>query len=133
MRAKRKGELGSALIELTCALFVVTLGVLGVLQMYSVGMDKTNAVNEYAIALRAVDNELETLRTLPFEELSNGKHPFRSRTPELERLVRAAGTVTVTDYPGVQGLKEVHVFLRWTGEHGRIIEKQLTTLISKKR
>jgi len=124
---------GSAHLEMLCALFVLTVGALGAIQMHVRGMDGIKAVNEYGIALRALNNELETLRALPFSALENGSHSFRSRTPELERLVRPKGVCVIKDCAGVPDLKEVQVSLRWTGEHGRLIEKQLTTLIAKKR
>ena len=130
-----KRDAGFSLIELTCALFIVTLGVFGIIQMYLVGMDKTRAVNEYAVAFQALNNEIETLRALPFEAFEEGKDlPFRSETPALERLVHARGTVTVVDRTAeTPGLKQVRARLRWTGEHGRIIEKHVTTLIARKR
>ncbi len=124
---------GSAHIEMLCALFVITVGALGAIQMHVRGMDGTKAVNEYGIALRALNNELETLRATPFNALENGHHPFRSQTPELERLVRPKAVCSIKDCTGVPELKEVQVSLRWTGGHGRLIEKQLTTLIAKKR
>mgnify|MGYP001496035593 CR=1 FL=1 len=126
---------GFSLFELTCALFVITTGIFGVIQLYTLGLDKTKAANEYAIARTAIDNEIETLRALPFDELKNGRtESFRSRTPALEKLVNAKGIVVITDRTGdTRGLKQVEVILRWKGEYGRLIEKSMTTLISKKR
>ncbi len=131
-RTRRRGF---SLIELTCALFVVTVGVFGALQLYTVGLTKMKTVDEYAVALRVLNNEVETLRALPFAELQPAtKIPFRSHTPEGERLVNATGTVTITDRSeGGARLREVFVRLRWTGEYGRTIDKSLTTLIAEKR
>lgn len=133
--SRRRPRSGFSLIELTCALFVITTGIFGVIQLYTLGLDKTKAANEYAIARTAIDNELETLRALPFEELKSGTaKSFRSRTPALEKLVNAKGIVVITDRTGdTRGLKQVEVILRWKGEYGRLIEKSMTTLIARKR
>ena len=125
---------GATLVELVVALAVVTVGLFGVLQSYLVAMDKTRVANEYYIATRALSNEIETLRGLPFEELADGPgQPFRSRTPELERLVQAEATVSIVDRSGAtHGLKLVRAQLRWRGDNGRRIEKQLVSLIANR-
>ena len=122
---------GIALVELVTALFVLTAGLFGAMQMYHFCLSKTRALNESALALHTLANELETVRALPFAELKNGEAlPFRSRTPALEELVNAEGTVRIEDY--APGLKQVTVRIRWTGEHGRTVAKQLVTLIADK-
>ena len=129
-----KDRAGLTLIELIAALFVLTVGMFGVIQMYHFGLDKMRALNEYAIAMRAIQNEVETLRSVPFSQLDNtDSGQFRSETPELAMLVNATPTVSITDYDGGRKrLKQVTVSLRWTGEHGRTIEKKVTTLIADK-
>jgi len=132
---QQRPRAGFSLFELTCALFVITAGIFGVIQLYTLGLNKTKAANEYAIARTAIDNELEPLRAFPFDELKCGTaESFRSRTPALEKLVNAKGIVVITDRAGdTRGLKEIEVILRWKGEYGRIIEKSMTTLIARKR
>ncbi len=132
-RRNRRSTRGAALVELTCAIFIITVGVFGALQMYTLALTGAKVANEYSIAGRVLINEIETLRGSPFESLAAGKSPFRSQTPEMDRLVRASGTVEIMEYPGVPDLKSVRVALRWVGEHGRVVEKQLNTLIAKKR
>jgi len=129
-----KDRAGTTLIELVAALFVITIGLFGVIEMYHFGINKMQALNEYKIALRAVQNEIETLRALPFSELRNTDDgDFRSETPEVATLVNAMPAVTITDYAGTESrLKHVAVSLKWTGEHGRTIEKKVTTLIADK-
>ena len=129
-----KDRAGTTLIELVAALFVITIGLFGVIEMYHFGIDKMHALNEYKIAMRAVQNEIETLRALPFSELRNTDDgDFRSETPEVATLVNATPEVIITDYTGTENrLKHVEVSLKWTGEHGRTIEKRVTTLIADK-
>jgi len=124
------GNGGFSLMELTAALFVLSVGLLGAIQMYHVGVDKTRVLGEKAIAAAAIQNELETLRAAPFSALTNTEEgTFRSETPGLARLVNATGRVMIAD-EDCPGLKRVTVSIRWTGEHGRTIEQSVTTLIA---
>ena len=124
---------GYALLELTTALVIMAVGLFGVFQMFYFGIDKGHAVQEHRIALRAIENEMETLRALPFGELNAAvERSFVSETPELESLVGAAASVSIADLPEWDGrLKEVRVRVVWVGENGRVIAKQVTTLIAK--
>ncbi len=130
---RRNHRAGVSLVELMCALFVITAGIMGSMQMYMIAMDKTRAVQEAAIAVQALLNETETLRALPFKDIVAGDHVFQSDTPEVERLKDAVCRVRVTNR-GEQGvaLKELDVGIRWRGEHGRLIEKRIVTLIAEK-
>jgi len=129
-----KNQSGMSLIELTAALFVLTVGMFGVIQMYHFGLNKMHALNETTVAMHAIQNEIETLRSLPFPELHNtDKGSFVSETPELSRLVNAKPNVTITDYAEAsKRLKHITVSITWTGENGRTIQKSVTTLIADK-
>jgi len=128
------GECGLSLLELVAAIFVLTVGVMAVIQSQFVVLDKMRDVNEYHVATRALVNELEYLRALPFEGLAAGEGlPFRSVTPALERLHAAEGRVTIHPRAqGLPGLNEVMVQIRWRGEHGRWIEKRMDTLVARR-
>ncbi len=125
---------GFTLLEVCVALAILTVGMIGVIQMYFFGLDKLRTVNEAAIARTLVQNEIEYLRALPFSELKNGYfESFTSQSLKDAGLLNAVGSVSVRDVPGFEGrLKEVQVALRWTGEYGRVIEQQATTLIAEK-
>ena len=130
-----KNQSGVTLIELTAALFVLMVGMFGVIQMYHFGLGKMHALNESAVAMRAIQNEVETLRSLPFSQLRNtDSGHFASETPALSKLMNATRSVRINDFPqGPEGLKEVTVSIKWTGENGRTIEKNVTTLIGDRR
>ena len=131
---ERDGRSGFSLLELTTALFVLTLGLFGAVQMFQLGLAKMRVVNEAGIAVRAVQNEIETLRSLPFSELGDVQSgPFISETPETANLVNASTSVSIRDYGEPEtALKEVTVRIVWAGEHGRTIKKVQTTLIADK-
>jgi Tfp pilus assembly protein PilV len=130
-----KNQRGTSLIELTAALFVLTVGMFGVIQMYHFGLNKMHALNETTVAVQALQNEIETLRSVPFSELRNtDKGRFVSETPALSRLVNAKPAVTITDYgDSSKRLKRITVSITWTGENGRTIQKTVTTLIADKK
>ena len=132
MSVRRKSHGGFTMLELTAALFILTVGLFGVISMYQFGIAKMHAINESAVAMSAIQNEIETLRSIPFAEIENVENaPFRSSTPITAKLVNATPTVTISDYgEPSRSLKKVTVALIWTGEHGRTIEKRITTLIS---
>ena len=122
------------MLELMAALFVLSVGLFGAVQMYHVGTGKLKALHETSIALAAIENEMETLRALPFAALQNTDNgPFLSETPALAQLVKPVPKVVIANYsPDCPGLKQVTVSVRWIGEHGRTIEKSVTTLIADK-
>ena len=123
---------GFTLVELTCALFVISVGLFGVIHIYMRGMEKMNAINEYETALCALNNEMETLRATPWDSLEPGEGlPFQSETPDMERLHLAEARTCIAVESGSAVLKRVTVRICWTGEHGRRIEKELTTLIAR--
>lgn len=130
IRSKPNGK-GFALLELIFALFIVTAGMFGVIQMYLLGLDKTKALSEYTLAMEAVQNEMETLRAMPPGSLVPvSKGEFMTRPRALDDLMNAQGTVSIEKVKGTPGLKEISVRLVWTGEKGRRIEKGLTTLVA---
>ncbi len=123
---------GFSLIELTCAMAVVSIGLGGVLHIYLHGIEKMRAVDEYETALCVLNNEIETLRAQSWDALEPGAGlPFRS-APLIEGLHLAETQVTIQDaFNGQPGLKQATARIRWIGEHGRPIEKELTTLIAQ--
>ena len=125
---------GFALMEATAALFVAAVGLFGVFQMYDYGAQTLRTIQEHTIASRALQNEVESLRGLPFERLEPGTRlDFVSATPEAARLFRAKAWVDILDREEAGGeLLQVTVSLRWTGEHGRRIKRTVTTLIARK-
>lgn len=122
---------GFSLVELTCALAVVSIGLGSVIHVYLRGIEKMRAIDEYETALCVLNNELETLRAQPWDALEPGDAlPFRS-APHIEGLRLAETWAAIEDASGGDaGLKQVTARIRWIGEHGRRIEKELTTFIA---
>lgn len=127
---KRGEARGFSLLELSTAMFVLGIGMAGVFVSFYRGIDGIKATQESHIAMRTLENEIEYRRSLPFDEMTAGaEETFLSRTPESDRLVNAARTVTIE--AAREGLLSIRVAIRWTGENGRSIEKSLTTFIAR--
>ncbi len=130
----RDRRAGATMVELVTALFIVSFGIFSVLTMYHVGMANARAIREHDRVMNALQNELEGLRATPFGELPPvWDGAFRATAPDLAELVNARPNVTIAPHmEGRVDLLEVTVSIRWSGEHGRTIDKSLVTLIAEK-
>lgn len=98
----------------------------GVIEMFYFGLNKVRALSEADVAMRAVQNEVEVLRAVPFAELGIETTGFRSATPETERLMDAKPEVRIEDAGGA--LKKVMVSIAsGPGRAGQSGEKGVTT------
>ena len=122
-----KPNSGISLIEITCALFIVTVAGFGALQLYNVGFDKILEMQEIDLALEVVRNEMELIHAQPFATMES-HDTLTGNPPVLESLHKATGSVHVSD--AGPGLKEVTVILRWQSRHGRMMDRSLTTYIA---
>lgn len=126
-RAYRNRE-GIALLELITALVIVSIGLLGVVQMYQIGIAKIRETQRRAIAMRAIDNEIETIRAVPHHELVTGTNlPWRSDVTPLEILNEPSATLDIK--PSTRpSLLELTVRLQWR-ERARTVTREVVTLL----
>ncbi len=122
---------GVALIEVAVAIIIISTTLIGVLQLYHVGIDRTREANESALALRALTNEIEYLHTLDAESLlARDGQPLRSIPPALRDLPRLTSDVECKAMADTPGLYAVTVSIAYPGATSRPIEKSLTTWIA---
>lgn len=121
---------GFSLLELTCAIFVVTVAGFGSIQLYSVGMSKIVMMREYDVATAELRNEVERLRSLPFEAVSDAMAVSEA---SVARATLAEPRMSIKASERAPGLKEVVVTLNWQSRGGRSITRELTTLIADKK
>lgn len=133
-RGPRNTSLGASYLELTASLFVLSVGILGSFQLFHFTMDRMRTVKEDAIAMRAVQNEIEWMRARPFAEVALGEGPFTSSTPETAQLLNAQSHVKVDLLrPDLPELKRVEVTVIWRGDRGRTVTRKAVTLLAEKR
>lgn len=125
---------GMALLESVTALFVAVVGLTGTLQMFQFSVDKIRTVEQYAIAGRVLQNELETLRAQPYDSLvESERREFLSASPELEALPVAEAYCVVRPGSSMPArIREVTVVVAWSTEHGRRAERRLTTFVARR-
>lgn len=120
---------GFTLLELTCALFIITVAGFGTIQLYNVGVNKILVMQELDVASELLRNEMETLRAMPFDMVTSGD-TLSNPSAALTALHRPETTIRVADLS--PGLKEVSVTLKWQSRHGRWIERALVTRVARK-
>lgn len=126
----RTGTLGMSMLELTAALFVFSVGMMGAFQTFHYTLSRMRVLKEDGIAMRAIQNEMETLRGTDFSLLATGTHEFAERSPGLEQLADVTATVELRPFNlGDSGLLVAEVVVRWTGDQGRAMEKSAATLV----
>lgn len=118
---------GFSLLELTCAIFVVTVAGFGSIQLYSVGMDKIIMMREYDVATSELRNEVERLRSLSFDAVADG---MAVSPPSAAMATLSEPLLTVAATERSPGLKAVEVSLAWKSRGGRTITRKLMTLIA---
>ena len=128
---QRPAPKGFSLLELLCAIFVISTGLTVALCGHFSSRDHLRENEARLMALTALENELETLRALPYSHLSTGAgQAFQSGNPMLDRLVDAACVTAIEEK--APGLKRVQVAIRWRGGEGRTKSETLSTLIADK-
>jgi hypothetical protein len=123
----KKRNQGFSLLELTCAIFVVTVAGFGSIQLYSIGMDKIVMMQEYDVATVQLRNEVERLRSLPFDALVDG---MAGAPPSATLETLHDPVLAIKTSERAPGLREVVVTLTWQSRGGRAITRELTTLIA---
>lgn len=129
MQQRQNQNRGFTLLELTCALFIITVAGFGTIQLYNVGVNKILVMQELDVASELLRNEMETLRAAPFDTVTSG-NTLTNPSAAFTALHRPEATIKVADL--TPGLKEVSVSLKWQSRHGRWIERALTTRIARK-
>lgn len=121
---------GFAVLELVTALFVISVGLFGIMDMYLRVMDGTRVTQQYAAATTVLRNSLETVRARGDAALVPGSYPLPVEDLMMDRFSEAQGTLVVTpSATGIASLREVEARLQWRAHSGRLIEKRLVTLM----
>lgn len=126
------GRRGAALLEVSCALFIVTVGLFGVLQMYTSALNHTRYLLESDLAQNILENEVETLHGAGFDALNVGTtSAFHTESEALRRLHDAHTRVTVAPTAGAERFaKTITLTVTWTGRTGRTITRSISTIVA---
>ncbi len=131
-RRPQHSKRGVYLLEVTAAMAVLSIGIMGTLQLFHVGIKAMQTAEEGQIAMRAIENELETLRAMPSSlHHDTMEQAFISNTPEIDWLHGARSVVTTEPGPE-KTLAEVRVRIDWIGDKGRVMHREVIALIPKR-
>lgn len=97
---RRKGERGFSLVEVLVAMVLVLIALLGAAQLQIMTIFTNTGSNERTTAITLAQDKLETLRTMPYDQIGNS--PFSdtvgiyTRTWQVESDTPAPGMSRVT-------------------------------------
>jgi len=131
-RQRQQRQRGITLLEVICAVSIITIGVFGVIQLYIQGMRETRTIWQHQVATTVISNEIERLRALPAGMQSGESRFALALDGEVQtELPDSRGKVLLQRRPQLpEGLIEARVWLRWTGPHARQITREVTTLLA---
>ena len=124
---KRRKNGGFTLLELVCALFIITTAGFGALQLYHVGLARMAEMRDFDVAAELLRNEMEYLRSQPYEAVVSGNE-FATSTPATESIYEVTPTVAVEEV--APGLKNVTLSVRWQSRNGRWHTRKLMSRIA---
>lgn len=127
---RKKCRHGLSLVEVLCAMSLITGGVFASMQVFQQSANQMRTLAQEQLALRVLENEIELMRGATMSVEPGENLPLASGPEELSQLPQASGVRTVFPHGQVPGLARVVVRLQWSGPHGRLMTRSLTTLVS---
>lgn len=113
----RPAERGASLIELMIALVVLSLGILGVAQLFPAGARAQLGDRMSTSATNYAQQKIEELNRLPWSDaaLTDGRHPAGSATEALGTTGKWQRFYVISTMPApLDNLKKVTVTVGWT-------------------
>ncbi|MBI2423872.1 MAG: hypothetical protein HYV27_13660 [Candidatus Hydrogenedentes bacterium] len=132
LRARRR-ESGFSTMELITALFVFSVGIMGILQTYFYTLEQGRGVREIALADQLIQNEWQYLKAQPFDAVAAfNELPFQHLPALPERLHMAQSQLAVVRNETAPGLLDVEVQVKWIYRQGRVAERTQHFLLADK-
>lgn len=124
---KQRG--GFSLLETIAAIFALTMGVFTSFDLYYRSMDNTKNMVEERVALSILRSEVAWLQAE--DNLGSGEFPLRGTDTMLEQLFAGEGKVVLKERNDLAaGLVEVTVQVQWRIRSGRLVTREITTLLT---
>jgi Tfp pilus assembly protein PilV len=126
MRSLREKS-GFATLEVITAIFVLMVVGMGSFKMFHVSMDHNRASQERSLAIRAMKNEWERLKSIPLNQIAEeNEQPFSLEMPELETLYNGATRIEIAtlDHENIDAYS-VRLQVKWRGYTNRPMTETL--------
>lgn len=106
---------GFSLIELLIACVLLTIGIVGLINAFSIGFSEKLQAKQYALAKNLAEEKLEEIRNLSYSAIVSEARSSVSGFVDFDREV----SVTDTE-PIVPGLKQVQIDVFWQAKGGEV-------------
>jgi len=118
------------LIEILSAVIIVAVGVISVGALFFNSMYFLAEIREISAATQAAHEEMETIRDLPYSDLTAMGTSSSFTAAALSNLSQPTGTVTIDNIYSNDYIRRVTVTVSWVSLRGRTISRRLVTLVA---
>jgi prepilin-type N-terminal cleavage/methylation domain-containing protein len=128
MRLKRTNkERGFSLIEVLITILILTVVMVVMLSTFIYGFNLLSRMKQSGIATQIVQEELEIIRNMPFDDIINLSSEFTHEN--FSFLKNASGTISIGDSEGAD-IKKLTVSVIWT-YRGVQLQRDIVTFITR--
>ena len=131
-RVAKRTNSGFTLVDVLLSIAIITVGMVAVSYTMAMGIGLNIDTRETNLAYQAANTQMDSLRQIPFNELSVcANKSFNA--PNLSQLPNADARMTVELFQGEPNLKKVTLVISWTRHGpGRDQSIRLVTLVSRR-
>ena len=126
----KKLKSGFTLIEVLCALFLVSGAIMGTLSVFVDGSNFITELRLHAVALNAANEKLEMIRGMPFDAILVLPSNFIANG--FNELDEPTGTIILDNIYGSNDIRRITVSVSWNSPRGRILNRTLVTFMTRK-
>lgn len=127
MFKRRKREGGFSLIEILLTIMIITVALTALLSIFIYGFQLLTKMKQVALATQCVQEEIELIRTMSFDDILNLGTSFTHGNISL--LENGSGTLTLEGSEG-DDIRKLTVSVTWN-HGGREMQKDMVTYITR--
>ena len=129
MAIKRKNrEDGFTLIEVLVTIMILAVVLIALFSCFIYGFTVISRVRQASIATQCLQEELELIRNMPFNNILSLDNSFENES--LSLLEDSSGILSLEDYGG-DDIKKLTVSVIWS-YNGRQIRRDIVTFVTRK-
>ncbi len=129
MAIKRKNrEDGFTLIEVLVTIMILAVVLIALFSCFIYGFTVISRVRQASIATQCIQEELERIRNMPFDDILSLDNSFTNES--LPLLEDSSGILSLEDYGG-NDIKKLTVSVIWS-YNGRQIRRDIVTFVTRK-
>ena len=122
---------GFAFIEILCSILILGIALVSCALVFSKCTALGNELEESMVAVKAAQEQMETIRNTPFDTITAMGSSFTFTAAGFSNLNSPVGTGAVTNPDGTPDMHRVTVMVGWTSSEGRARTKSLVTQVTR--